>query len=522
MSKKTLDSVLPLMEKMEQELVISVAHRLADGAKETQLILRQIREESARLDLFKPDSKEYSEIAFNLRLLENKMMSATTEWRFGQLSEIGKLNNENIDIIAKYSGKTTKEIHEMLNSEGIEFVQSGEQIFNNAYKAGAVTKKAVNITMSIGIAKTLEAGIRNADNVMNLVNTKALESAKDAFMDAVNMAYLETVTGTKAFDAAVRDSIERMAKEGITGATYKSRNKIINYSLDAAVRMNLSTTVNNTMRELQFSRMDDWGCDLIEVSSHAGARPGCAPYQGRIYSRSGKNKEYPALRGTSYGKPDGLFGINCKHTFFPFFPGLSKPRFSHDPAADMGEDNDELYKESQRQRKLERDVREQKRVYLAGKAANDKELMTKASIKLKDREKRFTEFLNETGRRRYAERQRVAGFGKKEAGEARRLNNFTQQFHNVKIKLPNGSDGKLYKSTIITDVEVFAGKGSKSPLRVKEFLVDKYGGDADKWVHVKGRGYIDVEGKPKKAMIHWFQEDTIGIKEAKVKGWSKK
>ena len=88
--------------------------------------------------------------------------------------------------------------------------------------------------------------------------------------------------------------------------------------------------------------------------------------------------------------------------------------------------------------------------------------------------------------------------------------------------MPNGSDGKLYKSTIVTDVEVFAGKGSKSPLRVKEFLVDKYGGDADKWVHVKGRGYIDVEGKPKKAMIHWFQEDTIGIKEAKVKGWSKK
>lgn len=91
----------------------------------------------------------------------------------------------------------------------------------------------------------------------------------------------------------------------------------------------------------------------------------------------------------------------------------------------------------------------------------------------------------------------------------------------IPVKLPNGLMSQLTKLTEIKDIEVFAGKGAKEELRVRDFLAMNYGGSAEKWQHTKGRGIIGGEHN-KKAMLHWFQEETVGIREIKLKGWSKK
>ncbi len=91
----------------------------------------------------------------------------------------------------------------------------------------------------------------------------------------------------------------------------------------------------------------------------------------------------------------------------------------------------------------------------------------------------------------------------------------------IEVLLPDGAVSKLTEDTEITDVEVFAGAGTNVPLRVKDFLVQNYGGRSELWQHVKGRGYVDTEGGSRKAMLHWFEEESVGIVEMKVKGWSK-
>ena len=90
------------------------------------------------------------------------------------------------------------------------------------------------------------------------------------------------------------------------------------------------------------------------------------------------------------------------------------------------------------------------------------------------------------------------------------------------VTLPDGTISKLSDGANITDVEVFAGKGSNSELRVKYHLESNYGGKAENWQHVKGRGFVETADGPRKAMLHWFQEETVGIVEMFVKGWSKK
>ena len=93
---------------------------------------------------------------------------------------------------------------------------------------------------------------------------------------------------------------------------------------------------------------------------------------------------------------------------------------------------------------------------------------------------------------------------------------------NYDVKLPDGTISKLTEGTSITDIEVFAGKGTDIELRVKYHLVDNYGGTANNWQHTKGRGFVDTADGSKKAMLHWFEEETVGIVEMVVKGWSKK
>lgn len=90
------------------------------------------------------------------------------------------------------------------------------------------------------------------------------------------------------------------------------------------------------------------------------------------------------------------------------------------------------------------------------------------------------------------------------------------------VKLPDGSISPI-KNPIFDKYEVFAGKGSNKELRVRNFLTENYGGNSNEWFHAKG--YTDVtdeSGTTKKANVHWFEEETVGIRELFVKGWSKK
>lgn len=77
----------------------------------------------------------------------------------------------------------------------------------------------------------------------------------------------------------------------------------------------------------------------------------------------------------------------------------------------------------------------------------------------------------------------------------------------------------LAEGSRITNAQVFAGKGTHSPLHegVAEGLTEQYGGSADEWRHAKGHGIIDYYGEEIGAEIHWFEEPTVGRVKFKVK-----
>ena len=52
------------------------------------------------------------------------------------------------------------------------------------------------------------------------------------------------------------------------------------------------------------------------------------------------------------------------------------------------------------------------------------------------------------------------------------------------MKLPDGSLSPI-KNPVFDKYEVFAGKGSDKELRVRDFLVENYGGKSEEWFHAK-------------------------------------
>ena len=130
----------------------------------------------------------------------------------------------------------------------------------------------------------LNTSITNSVDSFNLVNTTALESANEEYLKIINQVYLETTQGIYDYNTSMRKATTRLAEKGIKGASYMRNDgtKIIR-TLESAVRMQIITANNQCMSAMQEQRAKEWGSNLVEVSSHMGARPSHAVWQGKIY-----------------------------------------------------------------------------------------------------------------------------------------------------------------------------------------------------------------------------------------------
>jgi SPP1 gp7 family putative phage head morphogenesis protein len=89
---------------------------------------------------------------------------------------------------------------------------------------------------------------------------------------------------------------------------------------------------------------------------------------------------------------------------------------------------------------------------------------------------------------------------------------------NYDIRLPNNEIVHLSEGTRITNVQVIAGKGRNRKIDMVSVLIDRYPGTKEtEWQKVKGIGYIDYQGENYKAVLHWYQEPSVGKVEWKVK-----
>ena len=347
-------------------------------------------------------------IAKRINLTDDITQDNVAEWQFNKLMQANALNRENIRTIAKYSGKIETEIERMMTSAGFESVEDDEKVYKQAIKKGLLDEIDTNVRDSAVLANILQASIAQAKDKANLTNIVALQSTRREYLAIVNQTFLEVNTGLRSYQSSVRSAVKKLSDRGITAQTYQTARGIIRYPIDSAVRRQVITTSVQTAGRMQLARAEEYGVNLVEVTSHLGARPEHALWQGKIYAVVGTEGRFRNLaQVTGYGTVGGLQGANCRHQFFPYIQGVSVKSNQPFPLRESRK----VFKESQMQRYLEREVRKEKRRLILLNGIDDKQGFQNASVKLKQKEAKLRAFKKQTGRTQ-ANRIEVVGFNR--------------------------------------------------------------------------------------------------------------
>lgn len=367
------------------------------------------------------------------RIQAGKAVSEASLWQLKKMNDVGFLRRdilENIRIKTKLTiPEVDKLIYKALNSSRYANVISISGLKQYKTKKQALEELA----KSPALAKTIKKLTHHCHDIINLTNTKALQGSVLAYTKAVNTAYLAMATGNATREEAIKEAVKQVGKSGIQivdkkkavkdselfrkngelYTTYKNGDSIRIYPLDSAIRRDLVTTINQASADLTIEDCKELGTHLVETSWHNGARPEHEVWQGQIFSLDPKDEKYPYFYGPleaglpAYGDPLGICGINCRHSFAPYFEGTEKATKTGKKSA---EENAKQYEAEQTQRAYERRLRGLKREQVALKAGGYTEDAQRVQELINKTGKNYAQFLKDTGLRRVSMLERVEGY----------------------------------------------------------------------------------------------------------------
>jgi len=351
--------------------------------------------------MFQIETELMTNISKRLEMLgDTELPNYTTEWQQQKLAEISKLREENLKVINKLAVKTLNAVDDDITEAGFNAIEAIEGDFLKAKAAGVALNPVLpyreDPTLRAIVQSFVDVGQTNTKLIIDSANTNSI----NVYVNSINKTVQQVNLGISTPQVALRQTIREWSKTGIPVLVDSAGRQ---WAAESYYNNVLRSTIRNVTTDIQFKRMDQYGTDLIEVSSHTGARPGCEPWQGNIYSRSRNHHDFPPFSDTTFGEPSGLLGNNCRHQIYPFFEGVSTTTFTRPNT----KENDKIYEESQEQRRLENNIRKAKREKAVYKANGDEVATKKANDLAKARTERLKTFLDDTGRTRRSNRELI-------------------------------------------------------------------------------------------------------------------
>lgn len=343
-----------LFQEFEQDLIADIARRIKKTGRYTETA--ELQAQAMMIEGVSPAKilKEVMRILQADDEYQKEVAQNTLEWKKYVKAEIQamreKAKEEGDDIIANAGDMS-------FNYDLSMWEQNGDKLKKDS---------AINRMVS-EMSKDTVGTFKNLTRSMGFKGAYSFVTLQNAYIRYLDKAVVKMASGTFSYDRAVEDAVREMAHSGLRSVDYASGRT---YQLDTAARMCVRTSCHQLSAKISMHNCETMGTDLVEVTAHWGARPEHAIWQGKVYSRSGKNKKYPPFSECHYGAVDGLCGVNCHHTFYPFFEGVSEPT-KWDKEPEPKEYNGKTYTYydmTQKQRQMERKVRETKREIEAKRA----------------------------------------------------------------------------------------------------------------------------------------------------------
>ncbi|MGH1846744.1 phage minor capsid protein [Enterococcus gilvus] len=315
-------------------------------------------------------------------------------WQAKQLSKMGVLSENVIDLLASYTGETQEAIEQLIKGNGVKVVNEIDRELERMVHKSVPVSDDVNKILDSLVRQTFKDLNNNVNQT--LITTNFNENAvMRAYQAILKQSTLESMTGLKTHEKAIRDNVYKMVDMGIKSGFVDKAGR--EWSMEAYSRTVIQSTSHRTFNDLRLKRMEDFDCVTALMSSHPSARKACATIQGDWVLVVPKNKapdefkHLPSIYDHGYGNPDGTQGINCKHILYPGRPDINtnnQPQYD----ADEAQENAEI---QQKQRKLERDIRYQKKRMNAALELEDPETVQMCKQVISDKQKQLRELIND-------------------------------------------------------------------------------------------------------------------------------
>ncbi len=382
------EGFVKLFQELEDFIISDISRRIAKVGSLT---------DSAKLQVIRAN-----EIGISIDLIKEK------------LEEILKISDEKLEDIFKNAGlySMSKE-NALYSAAGLSEVSVLE---NTALKSiiyasiKQTSGELYNLTQSLGFAQKVNGKI-------------VYKPIAKYYHDAMDLAVMQIKSGVTDYNTAIRQAINKLCESGIRYVDYESG--VVN-RIDTAVRRAVLTGSNQMTQKMTIKGMEEVGNDFVETTAHIGARPSHADWQGRVFCYSGKSREYPSfVESTGYGTGAGLGGWNCRHSFYPFVPGISVRAYTDEMLANIdpppfkynGKEYT-YYEATQHQRYIERKIRKTKTQLIGYNAAGLDKDFQNASIRLKQQEKYYKEFSKAANIPTEKDRLQLYGFDRSIAQKA--------------------------------------------------------------------------------------------------------
>lgn len=356
------DDLVPIYQQLEYSVICDIARRVAKTGRLTETA--EIMVETLR-------DKGYSPISIQSQVMrvlgankgfQREIESNTIAYKRGVAADI-----EATRTLLDEQGPDTWE-------------EAGNMAFRSDLSTWHGERKPVKDgafeTLVQTMDKRMRGELRSLTKSMGFrLPTGDYVKVADAYTRMTNLALVKVASGSYSYQQAIEDCVRDLARSGLRTIDFESGRS---YQIDTAVRNAVMTASAQLAGEITMHNMEQTGAGYVEVSAHWGARTGSghanhAGWQGKVYKVDGTDGVYPNLeQETGYpSDPKGLCGYNCRHTFHPFWPGISEPNkwpAEPEPKEWNGRTYD-YYSATQEQRRREREIRALKRERDACEAA---------------------------------------------------------------------------------------------------------------------------------------------------------
>ena len=358
----------------------------------------------------------------------------------GTVQDIKALRAHGIDLkeieqaIRKTTGISAQKIKKLLD----DVVARNQAYYTELITLADVTQPDVLLSIedTWAIYEQTKQTMRNITRTMGFLvdNGRTMLPPAKAYQWCCDSALMQVQSGAISYNQAITSAVKQLAQSGLKIVDYESGHRD---QIDVAVRRAVMTGINQICAKYTEQSAEYLETPYFEVSAHAGARdkPGPSPWsshkgwQGKVYSiRAGDI--YPSIYEVcGFGYVDGLEGANCRHRRFSWVEGVSERTYTDEELSHIDDGlgcnfdgkTYTAYEATQMQRRVERQIRAQKRLKNAYKAAGLTDDATAANAKLRRLNAKYQGFSKAAGLPEQPERLKVLYGDKKSEAAARGL-----------------------------------------------------------------------------------------------------